>query len=87
MLMNESLREENTTRVDKSRINPKLPQFGISLVKVDIEDGVNQLSDDHRVLLSSSTEEAGVGELIQAGRLAAGTSFPFLLVKEQIVPP
>ena len=86
MLMNESLWEENTTRVDKSRINPELPQFGISFVKVDIEDGVNQLPDDHRVLLSSSTEEAGVGELIQAGRLAAGTSFPFLLVKEQIVP-
>ena len=57
------------------------------LVKVFHEDRVDELLDDHGVLLPAAAQEPGVGELVEAGRLAAAAPLPLLLVQKEIVSP
>ena len=54
-------------------------------MKVFHEDRVDELLDDHGVLLPAAAQEPGVGELVEAGRLAAAAPLPLLVVQKEIV--
>ena len=56
-------------------------------MKVFHEDRVDELLDDHGVLLAATAQDLGVGELVEAGRLAAAAPLPLLLVQKEIVSP
>ena len=87
MLVNECFREENTDCVDKGRTYTQVFQPVISHGEVDHEHPVNQMLDDHGVLLSASPKKAGIGQLVQSAGLAATALVPFPLVKEEVMSP
>ena len=51
------------------------------LVKVFHEDRVDELLDDHGVLLPAAAQDLGVGELVEAGCLAGAAPLPLLVVQ------
>ena len=51
------------------------------LVKVFHEDRVDELLDDHGVLLAATAQDLGVGELVEAGCLADAAPLPLLVVQ------
>ena len=55
------------------------------LVKVFHEDRVDELLDDHSVLLAATAQDLGVGELVEAGCLAGAALLPLLVVQKEIV--
>ena len=55
------------------------------LVKVFHEDRVDELLDDHGVILPATAQDLGVGELVEAGCLASASLFPLLVVQKEIV--
>ena len=85
VLVYESLREEHTACIDKSRPVAKLHQLVVCLMEVNHEHPVYQVLDDHRVLLPTSTKEARIGELVQPAGLAATALVSLSLVEEQVM--
>ena len=51
------------------------------LVKVFHEDRVDELLDDHGVILPATAQDLGVGELVEAGCLAGAAPLPLLVVQ------
>ena len=53
----------------------------IGQVKVFHEDRVDELLDDHGVILPATAQDLGVGELVEAGCLADAAPLPLLVVQ------
>ena len=51
------------------------------LVKVFHADRVDELLDDHGVILPATAQDLGVGELVEAGCLAGAALLPLLVVQ------
>ena len=54
-------------------------------MKVFHEDRVDELLDDHGVILPATAQDLGVGELVEAGCLAAAAPLLLLVVQKEIV--